>query len=163
LRLPVLTVDRLTAFTDDRRRSVVRGQGSVVLHDGQRTTDDGHGKRIRSPRSIQEACSRRDADLGQNLARSLNLPFTDIPRSAGRTTAGRAFVGGYTRGVTPVPIPNTAVKPAGPMILRQRESRSPPALIPSNPSSVRTVEGLLVCAGGMSQACCSGRASGGSR
>src|SRR5215212_2994170 len=38
------------------------------------------------------------------------------------------FVGGYTRRVTPVPIPNTVVKPAGPMILLQRESRSLPAL-----------------------------------
>ena len=47
---------------------------------------------------------------------------------AGPQPAGDGIVGGYTRGVTPVPIPNTAVKPAGPMILRQRESRSPPAL-----------------------------------
>ena len=38
------------------------------------------------------------------------------------------FVGGFTRRVTPVPIPNTVVKPAGPMILLQRESRSLPAL-----------------------------------
>src|SRR5215218_10365091 len=38
------------------------------------------------------------------------------------------FVGGYIRRVTPVPIPNTVVKPAEPMILRQRESRSLPAL-----------------------------------
>src|SRR5687768_18100476 len=42
--------------------------------------------------------------------------------------AGGTFVGGYTRRVTPVPIPNTVVKPAGPMILLQRESRSLPAL-----------------------------------
>src|SRR5438046_5803951 len=39
------------------------------------------------------------------------------------------FVGGFTGRVTPVPIPNTVVKPAGPMILLQRESRSLPALI----------------------------------
>ena len=38
------------------------------------------------------------------------------------------FVGGYIRRVTPVPIPNTVVKPAEPMILLQRESRSLPAL-----------------------------------
>src|SRR4051794_16432017 len=42
--------------------------------------------------------------------------------------AGRAFVGGFIRRVTPVPIPNTVVKPAEPMILLQRESRSLPAL-----------------------------------
>src|SRR5215475_4779206 len=43
-------------------------------------------------------------------------------------TAPEGFVGGYTRRVIPVPIPNTVVKPAGPMILLQRESRSLPAL-----------------------------------
>ena len=38
------------------------------------------------------------------------------------------FVGAYTHRATPVPIPNTAVKPVGPMILLQRESRSVPAI-----------------------------------
>ena len=33
------------------------------------------------------------------------------------------FAGGYIVGATPVPIPNTAVKPDKPMILLQRESR----------------------------------------
>ena len=37
------------------------------------------------------------------------------------------FVGAHTHRATPVPIPNTAVKPVGPMILLQRESRSVPA------------------------------------
>src|SRR4051794_12594661 len=56
--------------------------------------------------------------------------------------AGRAFVGGYIRRVTPVPIPNTVVKPAEPMILRQRESRSLPAL---NRTPVSLVEaGVLL-------------------
>src|SRR5215212_9308950 len=45
----------------------------------------------------------------------------------------RVFVGAYTRRVTPVPIPNTVVKPAGPMILLQRESRSVPAFIKRTP------------------------------
>jgi hypothetical protein len=45
-----------------------------------------------------------------------------------RETGDQALAGGYIRGATPVPIPNTAVKPAEPMILPQRESRSPPAL-----------------------------------
>src|SRR6476469_7532129 len=58
--------------------------------------------------------------------------------------AGRAFVGGYIRRVTPVPIPNTVVKPAEPMILRQRESRSLPALN-KNPDH-STVVGVLFCA-----------------
>ncbi len=39
-----------------------------------------------------------------------------------------SFVGAHTHRDTPVPIPNTAVKPVGPMILLQRESRSVPAL-----------------------------------
>ena len=45
-----------------------------------------------------------------------------------RETSDAGFVGGHIRRVTPVPIPNTVVKPAEPMILRQRESRSLPAL-----------------------------------
>ena len=40
---------------------------------------------------------------------------------------GGGFVGAHTHRATPVPIPNTAVKPVGPMILLQRESRSVPA------------------------------------
>ena len=40
---------------------------------------------------------------------------------------GGEFVGAHTHRDTPVPIPNTAVKPVGPMILLQRESRSVPA------------------------------------
>ena len=47
---------------------------------------------------------------------------------AGGNPAVEVFVGGYIRRVTPVPIPNTVVKPAEPMILLQRESRSLPAL-----------------------------------
>ena len=42
-------------------------------------------------------------------------------------TGDAGIVGGYIRRVTPVPIPNTVVKPAEPMILLQRESRSLPA------------------------------------
>jgi hypothetical protein len=49
-----------------------------------------------------------------------------MPRRLER--AGGVFAGGHACGATPVPIPNTAVKPAGPMILLQRESRSPPAI-----------------------------------
>src|SRR5688500_11252769 len=60
---------------------------------------------------------------------------------------GVAFVGAHARGVTPVPIPNTAVKPAGPMILRQRESRSVPAISLEPPPIGNGREGGLVCAG----------------
>ena len=49
-------------------------------------------------------------------------------RSCRLETIGRIFVGGHIGRVTPVPIPNTVVKPAKPMILLQRESRSLPAL-----------------------------------
>ena len=58
--------------------------------------------------------------------RYLNLTIHDSP-SAAAETSRQAFVGGYTVGVTPVPIPNTVVKPDGPMILLPRESRSLPA------------------------------------
>src|SRR5450432_1043853 len=45
-----------------------------------------------------------------------------------RETDIGVFVGGNIGRVTPVPIPNTVVKPAEPMILLPRESRSLPAL-----------------------------------
>ena len=57
---------------------------------------------------------------------ALNL-YSRTKRFARPETAGRAFVGGYTVGETPVPIPNTIVKPDEPMILLPRESRSLPA------------------------------------
>src|SRR6478609_4339769 len=53
----------------------------------------------------------------------------DPPRPGG-LTAPRPISGDDTGGAPPVPIPNTAVKPARPMIVRQRESRSSPD--PSN-------------------------------
>ena len=54
------------------------------------------------------------------------------------------MAGGYIRGATPVPIPNTAVKPAEPMILLQRESRSPPALNPKAPGLHKEARGFLL-------------------
>ena len=53
------------------------------------------------------------------------------------------FVGAHTHRATPVPIPNTAVKPVGPMILHQRESRSVPAL-KEEPLDLHKVEGFFV-------------------
>ena len=55
---------------------------------------------------------------------------------------GGGFVGAHTHRATPVPIPNTAVKPVGPMILLQRESRSVPAL--KEEPLDRKVEGFFV-------------------
>ncbi len=56
-------------------------------------------------------------------------PQHHLNKQPGRAeTLDRVFVGGFTSRVTPVPIPNTVVKPAGPMILLQRESRLLPAL-----------------------------------
>ena len=51
-------------------------------------------------------------------------PSQEMP--AAGLTARRRDSGDHTGGVTPVPIPNTAVKPAGPMIVLWRESRSSP-------------------------------------
>src|SRR5215213_5687852 len=78
------------------------------------------------------ACEREDVKREDVT----HAPITPEPRSITRQDTARAgpqappaaLAGGHTRGETPVPIPNTAVKPAGPMILPQRESRSPPAL-----------------------------------
>ena len=55
---------------------------------------------------------------------------------------GEGFVGAHTHRATPVPIPNTAVKPVGPMILLQRESRSVPAF--NFEPLDRKVEGFFV-------------------
>src|SRR5437868_4195261 len=93
----------------------------------------------------KEACSTRVLQHGRRSGVPMNHELNlDSPNQNPRRPqpAGAGFVGGYTRGVTPVPIPNTAVKPAGPMILRQRESRSLPALN-ENPSIMRMVEGFF--------------------
>ncbi len=55
-------------------------------------------------------------------------PHQSLIQPGRALSPARVFVGGFIRRVTPVPIPNTVVKPAEPMILRQRESRSLPAL-----------------------------------
>src|SRR4051794_40244158 len=70
------------------------------------------------------------------------------------STTGRRYpnrvppviAGGHARGATPVPIPNTAVKTAGPMILRPRESRSPPALNEKPPRRLISPGRLSFCA-----------------
>jgi hypothetical protein len=72
----------------------------------------------------QKVCSTKVAEPHQLLSK-LNL--------GSRETGCRGFVGGYIRRVTPVPIPNTVVKPAEPMILPQRESRSLPAFTYGTP------------------------------
>ena len=54
------------------------------------------------------------------------------------------FPGDHTRGATPVPIPNTAVKPAGPMIVQSRESRSSPGPIPDSPAGSTSLRGYLL-------------------
>src|SRR6185437_8816466 len=59
--------------------------------------------------------------------------------------ASGAFAGGHTGGVTPVPIPNTAVKTAGPMILLPRESRSLPAFSTRTPVLHWTGVLLFLC------------------
>jgi hypothetical protein len=57
-------------------------------------------------------------------------------------SSDEGFVGAHTHRATPVPIPNTAVKPVGPMILLQRESRSVPAF--NFEPLDRKVEGFFV-------------------
>ena len=72
---------------------------------------------------------RASQTLAENWSEPIEPRFTDKEHNPpGPNPARRVFVGGYTGRVTPVPIPNTVVKPAGPMILLQRESRSLPAL-----------------------------------
>ena len=43
--------------------------------------------------------------------------LNDVSRPAGLENRAGRFSGDHTCGATPVPIPNTAVKPAGPMIV----------------------------------------------
>ena len=67
-------------------------------------------------------------DPGESAAARASQPAGRIP-------------GDHTGGATPVPIPNTAVKPVGPMIVQPRESRSspgsfhPPQAAPARPQS----------------------------
>ncbi len=84
-------------------------------------------------------CTRRNTMNWPSLKKALEsgvghkpLKFTRTQSTAAETPRW-AFAGGFTGGATPVPIPNTAVKPIGPMILRQRESRSLPAVIQRTP------------------------------
>ena len=59
------------------------------------------------------------------------------------------FLGGYAEGVTPVPIPNTEVKPLradGTARVAVWESRSPPGIINRKAPSFERVMGLF-CAG----------------
>src|SRR5438876_3299144 len=64
----------------------------------------------------------------QKVVRRAEEPHIHEIQSGRAETFVQIFVGGYSGRVTPVPIPNTVVKPAAPMILLQRESRSLPAL-----------------------------------
>src|SRR6059058_6475193 len=76
--------------------------------------------------------------MTQKVVRRVAENLTDSRITSGRALPpDRAFVGGYIGRVTPVPIPNTVVKPAKPMILLQRESRSLPAFLQRAPISKR--------------------------
>ena len=81
-----------------------------------------------SPRGDQKKWPQASKSVFEDFFRvALNLNHSFEIRLRRPETCDGVFVGGYTRRVTPVPIPNTVVKPAGPMILLQRESRSLPA------------------------------------
>ena len=57
------------------------------------------------------------------------------------------FLGGYAEGVTPVPIPNTEVKPLwadGTARVAVWESRSPPGILFTNAPSFQRVMGRLL-------------------
>jgi hypothetical protein len=60
--------------------------------------------------------------------------------------SNKNILGGYREGVTPVPIPNTEVKPFivdGTALEREWESRTPPGLKYENP--LRTSRGFFCC------------------
>ena len=62
------------------------------------------------------------------------------------------FLGGYAEGVTPVPIPNTEVKPLwadGTARAAVWESRSPPGILSQKAPSLLRVMGLLALRAGM--------------
>ncbi len=95
----------------------------------------------RDSKPRQHADSKKVLDLnnrGQPQLFSCNLQFRRPLPGAG------TFVGGYIGRVTPVPIPNTVVKPAEPMILLLRESRSLPALN-KNPGPFNKDRGSFFC------------------
>ena len=135
-RLPVLTVDRLTTFTDHRRAHT---QQKRVFDDQRRGRS--LRKLVRRPARGREAAGSALNPLRANLTDSLDSTPGPAAREH-RRPRPRPFVGGHIRRDTPVPIPNTVVKPAEPMILPQRESRSPPALNMQSPGAPK-VPGLL--------------------
>ena len=110
-RLPVLRVECLTTLIDYRQPALARSRSGKT---NERVLDELAGLKTKSLLCIHEH------------------------RPTPPETAAWVFVGAFTVRVTPVPIPNTAVKPHGPMILLQRESRSAPAInqkprVPQNP------------------------------
>lgn len=60
-----------------------------------------------------------DSDDPRSQRNGSETQYSQAPNTcqAVRNTAAWRFVGDHTDGVTPVPIPNTAVKPIGPMIV----------------------------------------------
>lgn len=116
LSRPVLTAERL----DHPDPAPPREQGGTIAA----------ARSARHRTEPRRTCSRstRVADSAcRSIARS--IVSTDPPESsrpAGLNPPAGRFPGDHTRGATPVPIPNTAVKPAGPMIVQSRESRSSP-------------------------------------
>ena len=106
-------------------------------------TDDEGGENRYYRQSRRRSRTRVIRNNGSHPCEALNLDHSlHNGPGGGNHPPPAALAGGHTRGETPVPIPNTAVKPAGPMILPQRESRSPPALNKS-PRSERTGGFLL--------------------
>ena len=86
----------------------------------------GRSERVRLTREKPLPSDRR-GDTKRSLTRLEPLTIDQEQRfPCGQQPPG-SLAGGYIVGATPVPIPNTAVKPDKPMILPQRESRSPPA------------------------------------
>ena len=97
---------------------------------------------------IDHRCTRSVLD-----DRGENLTFTFEFSPGWATSSTGAFVGGHIGRVIPVPIPNTVVKPAKPMILLQRESRSLPAINQRTPARHKR-PGFFFAPIGTHRSCC---------
>ena len=127
LSRPVLTAERLDhpdQAPPRQRGRADRGGPTLRRSEPRRTCS-------RSKWVAGSAC--RSMPDESNQVRVSTDP-TESSRPTGLNAPVGRFPGDHTCGATPVPIPNTAVKPAGPMIVQSRESRSSPG------SSIRSQE-----------------------
>lgn len=141
LSRPVLTAERLDHpdQTPPRERGRAnRGGPTLRRNEPRRTCSRSKpGRGLKACRSMPER---------NKMNHRVSTDPTESSRPPGLNAPDGRFPGDHTCGATPVPIPNTAVKPAGPMIVQSRESRSSPGSHTESPPEPHGPGGLSSCA-----------------